>query len=51
MECGMMTVHFNKLGVMRGLDPRIHDAAPRSRTLRKSVLADPFHGLPGQARQ
>jgi hypothetical protein len=38
------------LGVMRGLDPRIHDANQRIKTLRL-VFVEAHHGLPGQARQ
>jgi hypothetical protein len=37
---------------MRGLDPRIHDASPIMRALRKSDVAERHHGLPGlQARR
>jgi hypothetical protein len=38
-------------GVMRGLDPRIHDETPQENALRKYSIAANHHGLPGQARQ
>jgi hypothetical protein len=41
----------NSLGVMRGLDPRIHDEMPLTKALRKSAFAEKPHGFPGQARQ
>jgi hypothetical protein len=47
----MMQSANQKFGVMPGLDPGIHDALPVIRALRKSPVADPPHGLPGQARQ
>jgi hypothetical protein len=38
------------LGVMRGLDPRIHDALPHVIDHRKAADAALSHGWPGQAR-
>jgi hypothetical protein len=42
----------NTLGVMPGLDPGIYDdETPRIEVLRKFLVAELPHGLPGQARQ
>jgi hypothetical protein len=41
----------NTLGVMPGLDPGIYDETPRIEVLRKFLVAELLHGLPGQARQ
>ena len=41
----------NTLGVMLGLDPGIYDETPRIEVLRKFLVAELLHGLPGQARQ
>jgi hypothetical protein len=45
-----MVVVARMLGVMPGLDPGIHDEAPRMRALQSFNVARP-HGLPGHARQ
>jgi hypothetical protein len=41
----------NIVGVMRGLDPRIHDDLQRGKALRKIVIDESHHGLPSHARQ
>jgi hypothetical protein len=45
-----MTRACQKLGVMRGLDPRIHDEKQHLPAVQIFVFAI-HHGLPGQARQ
>jgi hypothetical protein len=45
-----MKMSDNLSDVMRGLDPRIHDAPPSRKNLQLSSAAR-HHGLPGQARQ
>jgi hypothetical protein len=38
------------LNVMRGLDPRIHDASLQMTTLRKAAFEERRHGSPGHRR-
>jgi len=45
---GNVRASEQKLGVMAGLDPGIHDELQRAQALRKSANAAPPHGLPGQ---